>query len=291
MIFNLQNMKSLLITALALLGTFAHAQKLENSLLWKVSGKGLSQPSYIFGTIHITCDATLEPKVLKALDNTQQLYLELDMDDPNMQMAMMGGMMMKDGKTMSEMASEEDFKAVDAFLQENIGMPAKMLNTIKPAMISTMLIPKLMDCPMKSFEEELMKVTKEQKEEVYGLEKVEEQLAVFDAIPYERQMEELVKAAKEGLDAQKKEFADMMEIYASGNINEMHAYMKKSENQMYAEYEDVMLDNRNKNWIPIIEKTAKDKPTFFGVGAAHLAGENGVINLLRKQGYKVEAVQ
>lgn len=283
-------MKKLFFAVLALLGTFVQAQKLENSLLWKVSGKGLSKPSYIFGTIHITCDATLEPKVLKALDETQQLYLELDMDDPNMQMAMMGGMMMKGGKTMSAMASEADFKIVDTFLQENIGMSAKMLNTIKPAMISTMLIPKLMDCPMKSFEEELMKVTKDQQEEVYGLEKVEDQLAVFDAIPYERQMEELVKAAKEGLDIQKKEFADMMNIYASGDINEMHAFMKKSENQMYAEFEDVMLDNRNKNWIPVIEKVAKEKPTFFGVGAAHLAGENGVIKLLRKQGYKVEAV-
>ncbi len=52
-----------------------------------------------------------------------------------------------------------------------------------------------------------------------------------------------------------------------------------------------LLNNRNKNWIPIIIKTAKEMPTFFGVGAAHLAGDEGVIKLLRKAGYKVVAVK
>ena len=51
-----------------------------------------------------------------------------------------------------------------------------------------------------------------------------------------------------------------------------------------------LLINRNKNWIPEISKYAKEKPTFFGVGAGHLPGENGVINLLRKAGYTVKAV-
>lgn len=284
-------MKKIFIAVMALCATFANAQKLDNSLLWKVSGKGLAKPSYVFGTIHITCDATLDKNVLDALKDTNQLYLELDMDDPDMQSAMMGGMMMKDGKTMSSLANEADFRAVDEFLQKNLGMSAKMLNTIKPTMVSTMLIPKMMDCPMQSFEGELMKVTTEQKEQVYGLEKVQDQLAIFDAIPYERQMEELVKTAKDNMTSDKKEFAEMMKIYASKDINKMHAFMEESENKMFSEYQDVMLDNRNKNWIPVIEKVAKETPTFFGVGAAHLGGENGVINLLRKKGYTVEAVK
>jgi uncharacterized protein YbaP (TraB family) len=54
---------------------------------------------------------------------------------------------------------------------------------------------------------------------------------------------------------------------------------------------NVLLDNRNQNWIPKIEKVAKEKPTLFAVGAAHLPGENGVIALLRKKGYTVEAVK
>jgi uncharacterized protein YbaP (TraB family) len=284
-------MKKLFIAVFALIGTFANAQKLENALLWKISGNGLTEPSYLFGTIHITCDATLDANVLKALEATKQLYLELDMDDPAMNKAMMGGMMMKNGKTLSSLASEEDFKAVDEYLKKHVGMSAKMLNTIKPAMISTMLIPSMLDCPMQSFEQELMKVTAEQKEEIFGLEKIEDQLAIFDAIPYDRQMEELVKSAKGNIDSDKKELAEMMKLYETKDINGMHDFMNESENKMYAEYDDVMLDNRNKNWIPVIEKAAKEKATFFGVGAAHLADDNGVIKLLRKQGYKVEAVK
>jgi uncharacterized protein YbaP (TraB family) len=284
-------MKKLFIAAIALLSPLLQAQKLDNSLLWKISGNGLTAPSYLFGTIHITCDATLNKSVLDALGATKQLYLELDMDDPKMQQEMMGGIAMKDGKTMSALATPADFKIVDEFLQKNIGMSASMLNTFKPAMVSTLLITKMMDCPMQSFEMELMKVTKEQKEEVYGLEAVNEQMAVFDAIPYDEQMDALVKTAKDNMAADKKEFAEMMAIYKTGNINELHTYMDKSENKLYSKFNDVLLDNRNKNWIPKIEEAAKKTPTFFGVGAAHLSGENGVISLLRKKGYKVEAVK
>lgn len=91
--------------------------------------------------------------------------------------------------------------------------------------------------------------------------------------------------------AEKNELVTMMEIYKSADINRMYNFMNESVNEMYVQHKDIMLDNRNKNWIPIIEKVAKETPTFFGVGAAHLAGENGVIKLLRKQGYKVEAVK
>lgn len=284
-------MRKLFIAVMALCATLCSAQQLENSLLWKISGKGLTKPSYLFGTIHITCDATLNKSVLEALNATDQLYLELDMDDPALQTAMMGGMMMKEGKTLSALASEEDFKAVDEFLKKHLGVPATMFNNFKPAMISTMLIPSMLDCPMQSIEQELMKVTAEQKEQVYGLEGIEDQLAMFDAIPYNQQMEELVKTAKSDMATDKEEFKKVMALYASGNISEMHAFMQQSDNKMYAEHEAIMLDNRNKKWIPVIAKVAKEKPTFFGVGAAHLGGENGVIKLLRKQGYKVEAVK
>jgi len=284
-------MKKLLLAGFALLAFAANAQKLENSLLWKISGNGLSKPSYLYGTIHITCDNTLDKNTLAALDATKQLYLELDMDDPNMQMQMMGGMMMKDGKTMSAMATEEDFKIVDEYLQKNVGMGAKMMDKFKPSFVGMMVMPKLIDCPMKSFEEALMAVTKAQKEETYGLETIDEQMAVFDAIPYEEQMKELVKSAKDGLDKGKAMFKKMMDLYNSKDLNGLMAFMNDEENKFYGENTDVLLDGRNKNWIPKIESVAKKTPTFFGVGAAHLGGENGVIMLLRKRGYTVEAVK
>ncbi|MCK6608181.1 MAG: TraB/GumN family protein [Flavobacterium sp.] len=284
-------MKKFFISLLTLVTGLSFSQELEKSLLWKISGNGLKHESYLFGTIHITCDATLDENTLKALENTKQLYLELDMDEKSMQMQMMKYMMMKDGVKLSTLLNADDFKTVDEFLKKNMNMSAKMFDSFKPFMITTMLYPKMLDCPFQSVESELMKVTKEQNEEVFGLETVEDQMKVFDNISYEIQAEELVKTAKSGLDKDKVELTKMMEIYKSKDIEGMLKMMDDSDNKITSENQDVLLNNRNKNWIPIIIKTIKDKPTFFGVGAGHLAGEEGVIKLLRKQGYKVEAVK
>ena len=259
-------------------------------MLWKISGNGIKEASYLYGTIHITCNATLPQKAINALEATNQLYLELDMDDPSLQQSMMQGMMMKDGKTMASLVSAEDFKIVDAFLVKQLGFSAQMLNTFKPFMVSAMLYPKMIDCEMQSVEQKLMDVTKEQKEEVFGLESVAEQMKVFDAIPYEIQMKELVKTAKTDLEKDKKEMELFMEIYKSEDINAMYKATQESENEITSKFEEILLSNRNKNWIPIIEKVAKEKATFFGVGAGHLGGEMGVIQLLQKKGYKVEAI-
>ena len=270
---------------------FSNAQELEKSLLWKISGNGLKKPSYLFGTIHLTCDTSLDANTLNALETTEQLYLELDMDDKSIQMKLMKLMMMKDGAKLSTLLSPEDFKILDEFMKKNLNMSAKLFDSFKPFMISSMLFPKMLDCKSQSVESELMKITKEQNEEVFGLEKVEDQMKVFDAIPYQDQADELLKTIKDDLKKDKKEMNEMMTIYQNKDIEGMLKMMSDSDNKITSENQDVLLNNRNKNWIPIMVKTMKDKATFFGVGAGHLAGEEGVIKLLRKQGYKVEAVK
>lgn len=283
-------MKKLLICLLTLCATFGYSQKNENSLLWKISGKGLKQPSYLFGTMHITCDATLEPKVLKALDVTKQLFLEINMDDPALQAKMMQGMMMKDGKKMSTLTTPEDFAIVSDFLNKNLGMSAKLLDSFKPSLVAMMLAPKMMDCTPESIEMELMRVTKEQNETVSGLETIEKQLALFESIPYEEQMKELVTMAKEGIEKQKEQGKKLEAVYKSQDLKAIADFMNEEENKMYSDNSDILLTDRNQSWISKIEEAAKTTPTFFGVGAAHLGGDDGVINLLRKKGYKVEPV-
>lgn len=268
----------------------AQEQKLANSLLWKISGNGLEQPSYLYGTVHITCDATLSPKIIKALDETSQLYLELDMDDPSMQLNMMKGMTMKDGVTIKSLISEEDYTMLNTFVKEKVGMSLDMMNNMKPFLVGSMFYLNMLDCPMKSFEEELMKVTKSQEEEIYGLETVEEQLAVFDAIPYKIQVKDLLRSAKDDLSYDKKYFTKLLEVYAKEDLNGLMEMMNDESYESMANYEDELVNKRNQNWIPKIESIAKEEPTFFGVGAGHLGGEQGVILLLRAQGYTVTPV-
>lgn len=284
-------MRYLILLFSFIFSLFSNAQELEKSLLWKISGNGLKEPSYLFGTIHATCDATLDENTLKALEVTKQLFLELDMDDKALQMEMIKFMTMKDGVKLSTLLSPEDFQIVDEFLKKNLKMSAKMFDSFKPFMISSMLLPKMIDCQYKSVELELMKISKEQNEEVFGLEKVEDQMKVFDAIPYQIQADELLKTAKGDLEKEKEEFNEIMTIYQNKDIEGMLKLMNESDNKITSENQDVLLNNRNKNWISKMIEVMKEKPTFFGVGAGHLAGEEGVIKLLRKQGYKVEAVK
>lgn len=283
-------MRNILSLIIILVCTSINAQQLENSLLWKISGRGLKKPSYLFGTIHATCDASLDENVKLAMQNTSQLYLEIDLDAPDVQSSMISEINMKDGKKMSDLISKDDFAIVDKFIQDNIGVPLLTFNTVKPFFVSAMLLPKLLDCPIQSIEEELMKISTEQNEETLGLETIQEQMNVFDTIPYQDQIDELVKTAKDNMEKDKKEFQQLLEIYKSKNINALLETTGKSE-ELYSKFDDELLLNRNKNWIPRIEKIINIKTTFIGIGAAHLAGENGLIRLLRKQGYKVEAVR
>lgn len=284
-------MRYVLLLFTLFISLFSNAQELEKSLLWKISGNGLNKPSYLFGTIHLTCDTSLDENTLNALEATEQLYLELDMDDKSIQMQMMKLMMMKDGAKLSTLLSPEDFKILDEFMKKNLNMSVKLFDSFKPFMISSMLFPKMLDCKSKSVESELMKITKEQNEEIFGLEKAEDQMKVFYEISYQDQADELLKTVKDNLEKDKKEFQEMITIYQNKDIEGMLKMMDDSDNKITSENQDVLLNNRNKNWIPIMIKIMKDKPTFFGVGAGHLAGEEGVIKLLRKKGYKVEAVQ
>jgi uncharacterized protein YbaP (TraB family) len=178
----------------------------------------------------------------------------------------------------------------DAYLKEQLGFSLKMFKTFKPFFVSALFYPKLLDCKMQTYEGELMKISQEQKKELIGLETVKEQMDLFDMIPYQEQMNELIKSVKNKLVNDKKELIEALKVYEKEDLNGIMAVFEKSENAMMSKYNDELLVNRNNKWIPKMEKEIALKPTFFGVGAAHLVGKNGVIMLLRKNGYTVEPV-
>ncbi|KAG1648261.1 UvrABC system protein A [Nymphon striatum] len=163
--------KALFTFTLAVLATFSsQAQKMENSLLWEISGNDLEAPSYVYGTIHMTCDASLSDVVKTALDNTSLLVLELDMDDPNMNTTMMSNMAMKENTNIKDLLTDEEYVSLNEFVQAQFGAPLTAFETFKPFFLSAMLYTKFLDCPIQSFEGELVKVAHEQEEEVLGLE-------------------------------------------------------------------------------------------------------------------------
>jgi uncharacterized protein YbaP (TraB family) len=284
-------MKKFLLALGLLILAPSFAQELAPTLLWKITGPDKNMPpSYIYGTVHVGCNIDLNSQVQRALQETQQLYLEIKMDDAQLQAKMMKGAMMKDGTTISKLLSADDAKILSDFLQKEVGFSLQMVDALKPMLLSSMLLPKMLPCSMQSVEEILMKITKEQSEQVYGLETVQDQLDVFDAIPYDVQANELLKMAKDNMKESKEQMQQMLSIYQSQDIQNLYDFSLNAGDKMMATYQDVLLNNRNQNWIPIITKISGEVPTFFAVGAAHLAGKNGVLTLLKKEGFTVEAV-
>jgi len=269
----------------------------ENALLWKVSGKDLKQPSYVFGTIHMigSNDFFLTDAMKSSFAECDRVVFEINMEEMNdmsMLFTLMGKITMEGGKTLKDLLSEEDYTLVQKHFKE-IGLPLFFLEKIKPLFLSTFasgdMAPGALESgELKSYEMELMQMAQKDKKEMGGLETVEFQLSMFDSIPYKAQADMLMDAIKssgEGDD----QFAQMVAMYKRQDLPGLYN-MIQGDTEGVGEFEDLLLVGRNKNWIPLMEGMMSNKKTFFAVGAGHLGGENGVVALLRKQGYIVTAV-
>jgi hypothetical protein len=289
----LPTIKSVLVFSfiylLLTLGTVAGTTDRESSLLWKVEGKGI-ETSYIFGTFHMISqnDFVLKDPVKDALKNSDVLVLELDMDDPSMQQQMIQKIQMLGGASIKNMLEENEFNAVDSVLKATMGQSLSMMQTFKPFIVSSMIIPTLIEGQVVSYEMQLITLAKQDNKEVLGIETVAEQMAIFDSIPYQQQADELAEMIMER-EKTLKEFKRMINLYNAEDIEGLYA-------MFYDYYETdkeikLLLHDRNIKWQSRIPEIIKDQSAFIGVGAGHLGGEKGIVQLLRDAGYKVTAVQ
>ena len=273
---------------LVISGWFAHARQESKSLLWKVEGHNI-QTSYLFGTIHLLPqdDFAIKEKVSNAFNDAEQIVLELDMDDPTLQMKMMQHAPMKEGITLDQVFSEEEYTAVSNALKEQTGMGLENMNTMKPIVISSMLIGKLIEGTPASYEMTFVQMARERELEILGLETVADQMAVFDRIPYQEQAKDVMEMINHE-EEMRKEFSEMIIAYNNEDIDQLYDIIDEY-TDTETEMEELVV-KRNKSWIPLIGELAQEKTTFFGVGAAHLGGDQGVINLLKEAGYTVTPI-
>lgn len=133
-------------------------------------------------------------------------------------------------------------------------------------------------------------MAQDQEKAVDGLETAEFQMSLFDSIPYDVQAQMLMASIEsDETDSESNQLEEMVKMYKDQDIQGMQR-MVKGDTGGISEYEELLLLRRNRNWIPVMEDMMANNPTFFAVGAGHLGGEEGVIALLRKAGYKVEPV-
>ena len=269
----------------------SNAQKpVENSLLWEIKSPGQAQPSYLFGTIHLICakDFSISDSLKNVFSKTQQLALEIDMDDPGMTAKMMKTMMMSGDTQLKTLLTDNEYARLNTFYKDSIGMSIDMFNKMKPFILMAPLYNKVMNCEPQSYEMKLVAMATQQKSEVIGIETIEEQMAVFDTISYKDQIK-MVLNMVDSLPKARKELSEMIELYKTGQMNSLYQVSIQSDYGMEGD-EKVLLTDRNHRWISRISKMIKNKPTFFAVGAAHLGGPDGVVELLRKNGYGLRPI-
>jgi uncharacterized protein YbaP (TraB family) len=209
------------------------------------------------------------------------------MDDASLMIKTVQLSMLKQG-SIRELMNSESYTRLERFMKDTIGMPMIMVNRMKPFTLLSLLYSKILPCRKpESYEQRLLEMAKKQNMEVLGLEKLEDQFAVFDKIPDTTEISMIMEMI-DNYEIQRTEFTKMVLLYNHKDLNGLANMINASPDM--AGFEDILLINRNRNWIPVMEKAMAAQPTFFAVGAGHLPGENGVIGLLKKSGYTITPV-
>jgi uncharacterized protein len=266
--------------------------ELEKTLLWEISGKDLSQPSYLFGTMHLLCadDAKLSDSLRYAIRTSKQVYFEIDLDNMVEMVGAMRYLNMNNNTRLSDLITEAEYKRVKDYFSKNKTMlPLSMMERMKPYFITSLISESKFPCPTKDgMEQVIMKEAKKDGKKINGLETVKFQASVFDSIPYQRQAKDLVKMIDSSGKSDDDSDAKLIEVYRAQDLNKMQELTAGEEG--LNEYLDLLLYNRNANWAKKMPEIMTGKQTLFAVGAGHLGGEKGVINLLRKEGFTVRPV-
>lgn len=287
------NKKSVIAISIILLLTFnANAQ-----IFWKISGNGLTKPSYLFGTHHLIEKEQIQnfSKALDICKGADVVVGEIPTADTSgNQMKMMQGSVMQ-GATCKDLMNAEDYTLVDNEFKQLMGAGLDQLGSMKPMMLNTIYgvmyyfrINNLTKQP-ESIDDFFQKTALENGKKVLAFETIEQQIDIlFNKIPLKRQAEILVADIKEkdkGLEDLKK----LNKLYLAGDLVEAEKLDKDDTTMTQAE-RNMLIADRNNNWMKQIPEFIKNQQCFIAVGFLHLAGESGLIAQLKKNGYKVEAV-
>ena len=294
-----------LVLVIAALG--AQAQ-----LLYQITGKGLQQPSYIIGTYHLAQASFADsiPGLPQALEQCQQVYGELVMDDmtsPDNIARLQQAMMLPEGTTIQQLLSSDEMDRLNAYMRGLMGMDmtnpliAEQLGKMRPSTLSTQFAlltfmkkhGTIITDLSNQFDQYFQRYAREHAKEVGGLETLDFQIKVlYQGQTLERQ-KELLMCQIDNAQFMDEMAEDIIKAFYSQDLDAIEQAMDKkldSSCDSTPEENAQLITDRNADWLTKMPSIMADKPTFFAVGAAHLAGDDGVLSLLRKAGYTVSAV-
>lgn len=261
-----------------------------NSLLWQISGNNLQKPSYLYGTIHVISqdDFFIGKNVKKKLQKADKLIMEMDLN--NMDVAALATQSLLDsGKTIKNYMNDSDYNRLESFMEKSIGIKKftfeSFYSRLKPLYLEQLIFFKYLGQEKESYEQNFKHIAEGKHISIAGLETMEEQLKFMDQISLETQLQSIIKTINNYKEETKK-MDELVQYYKAQDLTALTKYFEEEDTAMV----DNLLSKRNHNWIPKLISFIKDKPCFIAVGAGHLGGENGIINLLKKEGYTIEPI-
>lgn len=298
--------KALLLTAALIVGlTYSHAQ-----ILYRISGNGLESPSYIVGTYHLAPASFVDsiPGMIQAMEGTNQVCGELDMMDafkPENAARLIKSQMLPEGITLSSLLTADQLKRLNALLLEVMGtnlddeaFAAQMEKMCPAALSTTLTLTSYMKGtpsfnPMDLIDNYFQMQALQNGKTVKGFETVDFQMNILYGTPLEKQANNLMCIVDHFEDAN--EMVNLITTaYFSQNLKQIEEALEeesKIDCETSPEDEDILINNRNRNWVEMMPEMMAEQPTLFVVGAAHLCGEQGVLRLLEEAGYTVEGVK
>ena len=292
----------LVIIALTVVMLGASAQ-----LLYRISGRELASPSYILGTYHLAPVSFVDsiPGLRRVMAECQQTYGELltsQMANTDSAALLQQAMMLPDGMTIDKILSSDEMARLNAYMNKLLGMDltnplmAQQMGKMTPVALSTnlsLLAFVKKNGTLGGFDEYFQKESLAQGKGVGGLESISSQInTLFKSMTLERQKEQLM-CQVDNADLYDEMTDAVIRAFYAQDIDAIKEAMDLTLNNSCdgtQEEEDVMINNRNANWVEKMPALMVLRPTLFAVGAAHLPGEKGVLNLLRQVGYTIEGV-
>ena len=273
-------------------------------LLYQISGNGLEKPSYIVGTYHLAPGTFTDsiPGLRDVLNSCEQLYgeiVESEMLAPANAAKYEKAMQLPEGMTLSKLFTPEEMSRIKEYADNLAGplagsMLLSQMERMSPSAVSTTL--ELLNYAKKSKSLDVMNAidlylqqyAAQQGKVIGGLETVDFQLeTIFGGQSLERQ-KQLLLCMVDHPDIVD-EMADMViKCYFAQDLEGLETAMdikRGDECDNSPEEEARLIYNRNADWLTKMPTIMQDKSTLFAVGAAHLFGEKGVLNLLREAGY------
>jgi uncharacterized protein YbaP (TraB family) len=257
--------------------------------LWELHGK--HNTVYILGSIHVLrpSDYPLAPAVLRAYGNASSIFMEVnlaDIDSQQIQTQLLTSARLPEGKTLPAIMGDARYKRAQGLAQE-VGIDLGIFDAFAPwfaaEAISQLQLQQLGFQPKSGVEMFFLERARVDGKSVAGLETVQDQIALFDALTMDQQADYLISSLEEAHDLPK-EVDAMVHAWANGDTQWFAEQLKSEIGRDPALYDSVLVA-RNRKWVPKIEALLNDDKNYLViVGTGHLVGQGNVIQLLKKDG-------